>query len=183
MNEQKNTQSGALSLILKFDKIVTFISTNVAVVCYALMIILILYGIILRFVLRIPNLYGEELSLFLMFVSVSFGIAQGIRSRSHLGVEMFVSKMPDKAEKVIRAFATLISLIAFILLAYVTFRFFCKSLAAGSKTSAIQMPYYAIYFILFVDFVLCSLQQLLIFWNDYILSEKILPEKGSGIIE
>ena len=184
MNSAKESKNEIFKeLILRLDKILTIVETNIAVAFYACMIIMVLVGVFMRFVLRVPNLYGEELSMLLMFGSVCLGINLGIRSRSHLGVEGFVNHLPATARKIIKIFSDLVIIAVYGLMSIITFQLSMQSKSYGSTTAALQLPFWIIYLIMAVNFVLCIIQALLMFWNDHLIKNAILEERGGGMVE
>lgn len=182
-NEKNGGTSKAKAAIIRFDKILTTIETNIGIVFYACMIIMVLYGVFMRFVLRAPNLYGEELSMLLMFGSVCLGINLGIRSRSHLGVEGFINHLPAGAKKVVKILTDIVIIAVYALMAVVTFQLYAQSKVHGATTAALQMPFWIIYLIMAINFILCDVQALLLFWNDYLIKEPVLSEQGGGMVE
>ena len=184
MSENSNNGTKAFQrFVVQADKILTKVETTIAIAFYALLIIIVLIGIFMRFVLRAPNFYGEELSLLLLFISVCLGINLGIRARSHLGVEVFISKLPKKVMDGFIVFRDIVVIAVYILMSVISFQFFKQSLVRVSTTPAMGMPYWVIYLIMAINFVLCAVIALLMFWNDHFAKEPVLEEKGGSMIE
>ena len=158
------------------------IETTISISCYVMMIIMILYGVFLRFVLRSPNYFGEELSQLLLFFSTLIGISMAVRSRNHLGVGMFVAAFPKPLQKVIKILVDLVSIIIYFLLISTSIKLFQSGLSSPMKTPSMQIPYYYIYFAMICGFVLVMLRSIVMFVNDHII-KGVLTEKGGGLIE
>ena len=177
MNKKKMAQ-----FILKFDTKLTTLETNIGILFYALMIVIILIGIFLRFVLRIPNVYGEELSMHCLFASTMVGISLGVRSRSHLGIEGFVGMLPLDVGKKVKMIVSLIVMMMFFFLCYVSLSLATYSMQFGVETASIRIPFYFIYFAMTFVFIISLLQMIMLFINDYILDEPILKIEGGGTL-
>lgn len=53
------------------------------------MTVSVLLAIVLRYVLKVPNIAGEEISRYLLVTIVFIGISMCVRTRSHMGVTIF----------------------------------------------------------------------------------------------
>ncbi|GHS96667.1 hypothetical protein AGMMS50276_15420 [Synergistales bacterium] len=178
MNLHKLAQS-----LKKFDAALVFVETNIAIICYAFMIVTVLFGVVMRFLLRAPNLYGEELAMHFMFASTMFGISMGIRARSHLGVEMLVARFPASAKKWILKIVSCFVAVFYAFLASLTFLLAYQSSMFRQSTPAIHLPYFYIYIFMGMLLSICAVKCLILFINDFVLLERVLTEKSGGIIE
>ena len=183
MHEELNGKKKFSNLLIKFDSILGIIETNVAIICYAFMIVVVLAGIVMRFILRIPNIYGEELSMHLLFLTTIFGISMAIRKRSHLGIEMFVEMFPEKFKNNLKKISSIIVILVYCFFTYTIFLLAFESKKTILRTSAIGIPYYVIYLVMGLYSIVFILRSIVLFWNDYISKEKILKEEGGVIIE
>lgn len=177
----KNTIIG--NLIIKTDQIITLIETNVSIICFVLMITSILVGIVLRFFLKVPNLYGEEFTLHLFFLSTVLGISLAIRSRNHLGVKMFVTKLPEKLYIVIKFLTDIIIIFVYIFLVIASFNLYKISRNLMITTSSIEIPFKLIYLVVGLCFIFISFRSILMFFNDYFTKGGVIEEKGGGLLE
>lgn len=168
--------------IIRFDHLLTIIETNLGILFFGCMIVIVLIGIFLRFVMRIPNVYGEELSMHCLFASTMVGISLGVRSKSHLGIEGFVNMIPGKLGKIVRGAVALAVMGMFAFMSYISFTLAETSRQFGSVTAALQLPFYVIYYAMFVIFGISLLQSIFLFINDYVLSEPILKIEGAGTL-
>jgi TRAP-type C4-dicarboxylate transport system permease small subunit len=141
-------------------------------------VITILVGVIFRFVLELPNKYGEEISRYLIIGCVSLGISIGVREKAHLGIDSVVNALPAKAEKMVRFSADVISLFAYIMLAVLSLKFVLIIKGFGQASPAMTfLPMYAVYSMLFVGFTLSSIRSLMTLWNAYFCSVPFLENK------
>ena len=61
----------------------------------------VLISIILRYVVRVPNLVGEEISRYFLVTVVFIGISMCMRVKGHMGVTIFVDHLPSRIQAVV----------------------------------------------------------------------------------
>lgn len=81
-------------------------------------IILISSNVFFRFILNNPITWTEEVSLALFIWLTFIGISSGIKHNSHVGIDYFVRKMPDKIRHYIQV-ARLVVIFAATILVFV----------------------------------------------------------------
>ncbi len=168
--------------ILKLDTRLTRIETTIGIAFYACMIVIILIGIFLRFVMRVPNVYGEELSMHCLFASTMVGISLGLRSKSHLGIEGFVGMLPQPTGRKVKMIVNIIVMGMFLFLCCVSFNLATYSMQFGAETASIRIPFYYIYFSMTFIFIVSLLQMIMLFVNDSVLDEPVLKVEGGGTL-
>jgi TRAP-type transport system small permease protein len=90
--------------------------TIVSAVCLVVLCVLVLYGVIMRYVFDNAPDYVEPIALLLVIAIAFFGAALKVRDRGHIGLDSLVTKMPPKAQEATIAFQHL-CLIAFAIAA------------------------------------------------------------------
>ena len=91
----------------------------IAILLMLAMVGVVFYQVIMRQIFERPPIWGEEISVSLMVWFVFLGIALGLQENLHIGITMFVSKLPKKVQFVLEIFVNLLILIfAVILLVY-----------------------------------------------------------------
>ena len=150
------------------DKIEDYIS----VICFALMSIIVLVAVFLRYVLFYPFPWGEEAARYLMVWGIFLGISIGVRKKAHLGVEAFVYRLPSTMTKKAMFVSQLIMIAAYLWFAYLSLALVLKIKATGQTSAAMQLPMYYIYAALPVGLTLSLIRQLQVFWNDYFSRSK-----------
>ena len=149
--------------IVTFDKVLYFFESNIALVCLIVMILTVLYGIVMRFIFRYPNPYGEELSRYMMIYFIYFGVSLNVRFRGHLAVEMIVDYLPQSARSVCNMIADLVSIV-----------FVQNMLQINQNSSQMGIPMWIVYMSMCFGFFFATIRAVLLFWNDYFAKEKIL---------
>ena len=93
-------QSRSISFIA--HKLSLFIERLAAYPCIAAtgaMTIVVLLGVLFRYVLLSPLSWSEEVARYLMIWAASLAISIGIMRREHLGITFLVSRIPPSAQK------------------------------------------------------------------------------------
>ncbi|MDR2183339.1 MAG: TRAP transporter small permease [Clostridiales bacterium] len=80
------------------------------------MVGVVFYQVIMRQIFQMPPIWGEEISVTFMVWFVFLGIVLGIEEDLHIGITMFVSKLPPKARFVAEVFVNALILLLAILL-------------------------------------------------------------------
>ena len=166
--------------IVKLDRILSSIESWVTVVCFILMCIIVIAGIVMRFILRTPNPYGEEASRYLMIIGIFIGVSIGARQGSHLGMTLLVDSLPAAPARVVALLSSVISLVGYILLSLFSLMFIQRMYTFGQTSPAMDLPMWAVYSVLFVGFVLSAARTGMMIWNDFISRRKPLSVKGEG---
>jgi C4-dicarboxylate transporter DctQ subunit len=164
-------------IIRKCDVIISKIENIISAMCFMFMSIFVLIGIVMRFILRIPNQFGEEASRYLMICGIFLGISMGVRKKAHLGIQVFVEKLPAKISKIVKISASLITISSFFIFAYVAYLFVLIQHRFGQTSPAMNIPMYIVYSTILLGLCLSLIRSIMVFCNDYIFREKILSEE------
>lgn len=166
--EETRKYSGFAKVIVAFDKRLNAVEKWLSSAMLVGVVITILVGVVLRFVLKLPNKYGEEISRYLIIACVALGISIGVRERAHLGIDSIVNMLPGRAKKVVRFIADVISSFVYAMLTVFAFQFVSIIKGFGQNSPAMTfIPMYLVYSVLLVGFALSFLKSLLMLWNDY----------------
>jgi C4-dicarboxylate transporter DctQ subunit len=177
-SEKKVILNGLERNILTFDKHLLRVEELVSAFLLLGVVITVLVGIVLRFVLRIPNLYGEEISRYLLLACVFIGISIGVRKKSHLGVDSIVNALPQKISRKVCFMADALTAVTYGLLSILSYRFVIIIKGFGQTSPAITaLPMYAVYSLLLTGFILSFVHSFMMIWNDYFAVHKILSSK------
>ena len=110
------------AIVGKITKIARMIEKGVLVVAVfmgGLMAVVVIYGVIARYVVQNPSVWTEELARALMIWTAYLGISIALRRRGHLGILFFVLKLPIPIQRVVKLFNdTLIGIFLIILVMY-----------------------------------------------------------------
>lgn len=86
-------------MLKKLDQAFSKVEGFLSVVLFLAMVAIVCWSVICRYALKIPFLQSEELARYLMIYIVYIGTSIGVKSKSHIGVEVFVDMLPEKIYK------------------------------------------------------------------------------------
>ncbi len=70
---------------------------QVACACLAGLGLIVIYGVVMRYVFNDPPAYVEQVALLLVISVAMFGAAAGVRDAGHIGLDSVVKLLPAKA--------------------------------------------------------------------------------------
>jgi len=163
------------SFLMKLDQCIERTESIFSMICMAGVVLAVLAGVAMRFIFRIPNLYGEEISRYLLIASVFIGISLAQRERAHLGIDTLAEALPARAARRLRLFCDILSLIIYVFLAYKAFAFMQMTMKYGQKSPSMTfLPMWIVYSLMFIGFVLTTITTVLLIMNDYFCEEKFI---------
>lgn len=173
--------------LTKLDHCLEIAESIFSMICMAGVVIAVLAGVAMRFIFKIPNLYGEEISRYLLIASIFVGISLAQRERAHLGIDTLAEALPAGPAKGLRFFCDILSLIIYAFLAYKAFAFMQLAMKYEQKSPSMTfLPMWIVYSFMFIGFVLATITTFLLIMNDYFCEEKFIQlgdkdnEKGKG---
>ena len=175
----QNPVSGGLEpsafgkILLKIDKTLYFIEDKFTIACFTGMTLAVLFGIVMRFILRIPNQYGEEISRYLMILSIFTGIGIVERTNGQMKIDLFVSNLPEKAGRVLSVLTRFITVGAYLWLSIIAFQYVQKIYTLNQLSTCLKVPMYIVYSFLLAGFILGLIHALIHACNTYFLKVKL----------
>lgn len=163
------------AILKKIDFVMEKVECIVTSLCMAGMVVTVLVGIVLRFILKIPNAYGEEISRYLMIAVIFIGIAMAARERAHLGIDSLVNALPPKGGKALRVFTDILSCFLYGFLTVESYRFCSLAMQYNQKSPSMTfLPMYLVYGLLLVGFILSTITAVLVILNDHVCRRPFL---------
>lgn len=180
MGNKRHPVTAAILLVdralIQFEKAVSFAA-------YTAMTVIVIIGIILRFVLKIPNPYGEEASKYLMILAVYMGSAMCVRKRKHLGLEFFVQKLPTKLSHSVKMITDVIVCVAYVWLSILTIQYTQTGIRLPQLSPAMRIPIWIMYGVVALGFTLCAVHAISLFWSDYLTKDHPLDWNDTTELE
>lgn len=156
-----------------FDKIVNRIVEAFGAAILISITLIVFANATMRYVFNSGLIWGDEIAIALAPWLAMLGMFLSVRRREAIRIEHFVTKFPVRAQPFIKTFADLVSAIAFVYLAFVSFEYL--SLFGNDKTVYLRIPTYWFQ----SAFLLGSLMLTVAFLIDAVHSAKSLPEKAN----
>jgi TRAP-type C4-dicarboxylate transport system permease small subunit len=158
-NRKTSTQSEVMVVALQSaEKALNFLSEKLKMVGAAAlfgMAVLTCADVIGR-LFKYPIFGSIELVSFMGVLTVAMALPITQLTKGHIGVELFVDKLPRKGRLFIELCTELVSLVLFIIITWRMFLFSSKLKASGEVSMNLHLPEYAIVFVLAITcIVLC----------------------------
>lgn len=170
--------------IQKVDAVLAKIEDAFSMICMAGMVLAVLVGVALRFIFRMPNPYGEEISRYLLIAAVFVGISLAQRERAHLGIDNLVMALPKKWAARLRCFTDLLSAFIYMFLAYESYLFTALTASFGQKSPSMAfVPMALIYSFMLVGFSLSALTTIMMVISEYVFHVPLAAADSEDITE
>ena len=130
------------------------LDTIVASIVLAILIVLTFAGVPFRYILGAPFTWLEEVQLACMVWIVFAAAGAAFRSGNQVAIEMIVDLMPKKVQKVVEVLISIVVLAVLGFLFYQSLGFIQVFLKSGRATPMLKIPYYLVYGIAPVSYVL-----------------------------
>ncbi|AOT72030.1 TRAP transporter small permease [Geosporobacter ferrireducens] len=145
-------------------KILNRIEDFVIISGLALIAIILLLQVFMRYIFNYPFIWSEELARY-TFVWVSFiGMGYGIRQNCHIRMEIVQNKLPKKMKDILNIFMNIIACGAFMYLIPSGIELTIQQQAVVSSAMAIPMGY--VFIAVPVGFSIGCLRMILMIIND-----------------
>ena len=120
--------------------------TNITVACAkwcgvstaVVMTVMIFLQVIYRYVLGESLSFSEELARYMFIWSVAMGSALALRTRSHIGVEILVERLPASMAKPAKVLACVLSLVFYGMLVWYGFEMVGETM--DQESAALELP-------------------------------------------
>ena len=101
------------TILLNLDAIITGITLTLAT-------IIVNTNVLMRYFMKSPLLWAEEVATGLFVWTVFVGSAYAYRKHAHLGVDILVNALPEKVRAVVKVVMDVLGLFVLIMLTYVS---------------------------------------------------------------
>lgn len=128
------------------------------------MTLLVFADVVMRFGFGTGFLWSQELTLHLSAWFVLFGIAYGLRVGAHIGVDAFVKLFSTGVQRMISAFAVLLSLFYCALFLYGSWVYLSKMKLIGIELEDLPIPTWIAHGMLLIGFTMFSVRLLELLW-------------------
>ena len=106
---------------------------------------------------KYPIFGSVELVSFMGVIAIACSLPFTHQYKGHIGVELFVRKLPSKTRNIIALITEILSLVLFILIAWRMFHYASKVQSSGELSMNLQLPEYLIIYVLGGGFVIFTM--------------------------
>ena len=124
----------------KGDSWLSTLGRTIGILCTVLIILTLSAGVISRYVFNRPFFWTDEVARILLIWSIFIGAAMGFRkgtSTAHIGMDYFVSLLPQKPKKIAVRLGWLINMFFCVLILIIGISFFIQTISF--RTAALDI--------------------------------------------
>ena len=128
-----------------FDKKISWFSTRVSDVGMGVLLAMIgltVAEVFLRRVFNSPLAFSYELTGAMLVIVVFFTVAYTGVEKSHIGIDILVSRIPPRGRAIIEAVTWLLSFGFFVLITWRSVDYGIRFMHQGHVTAILEIPYY-----------------------------------------
>lgn len=178
---ENSNRTAFQQFVYTLDKVMTFIENLISISCFTVMVVLVVSGIVSRFILHIPFMWVEEASRYFMVAGVYIGVSMGVREKIHLGLNALSDSLPPGPQRILQMTLTSgITALCFFFSIY-SFSFMQQVHATQQTSPAMQFPMWLVYIPLGCGFVFGTIRGMMIFWNDFICKTPVLSYEHDNV--
>ena len=136
------------------------------------------YGVLLRYVLGVSTVWQLELSTYFLMFAAFVGGAYGLKHGDHVGIELIVERLPEKAQLYVRLLASVLGFLFIVTVALIAYALWWETTESGRTSgTAWNVPLTYPYLIVPLGMTLIALEYLVIMVG--ILRQIISGETGA----
>ena len=132
--------------------------------------ILVNCNVLMRYIMRKPIFWSEEVVTGLFVWTVFIGSAYAYRTHSHLGVDVLVNVMPPKMQKTVRIIIQFLECAVLAMLTWISVQYVYNTW--DKLTNTLRVPNWYISIAVPIGFGLSLIYSLYFIYHDFIASKK-----------
>jgi TRAP-type C4-dicarboxylate transport system permease small subunit len=111
----------------------------------AALILFTFFGVIMRYFINRPIIWGEEFQLFCIIIIIFFGAGVGFRTGSHVAIDIVVDRFPWKLQRIFEYVIYAITMAVFIYFALQSAAFVRQMYVTKRSTDILNIPHFFTY--------------------------------------
>lgn len=170
-----------MGVLKKFDDGLQFIEDHVVAVILFLVMAITFWGVIARFVMNDASVWAEEAARYLTIWGVFVGASLGAKKGAHIGVEAFVTFLPQKLQQYVNIITTIICIVFCCMIAFIGYDYTLRLMKTGQLSPAMRIPVAFAYAAVPIGCALMTIRYFLVLVNQIVGIKK--PDVSKGITE
>ncbi len=151
------------SLFFRYIDRLSELSGYISGVLILFSMLTVCYGVLLRYVLGISTVWQLELSTYFLMFAAFVGGAYGLKHGDHVGINLFVERLPEKAQLYVRLLASVLGFLFIVAVALIAYTLWWETTESGRTSgTAWNVPLTYPYLIVPLGMTLIALQYLVI---------------------
>lgn len=171
MNGSVKKDNTILDILKKFRNILSYLEDKITIICFLGMTLAVLYGIVMRYFLRLPNQFGEEISRYLLVVCVFVGIGLVEEKNGNMKVDLFINIIPERAARVIGILSRIIVIVSYIWLSVISAQYVVRIYTLHQLSTSLKIPMFIMDTVLLIGFILGAVQTSIQIYIEYFTND------------
>ena len=147
-------------MLKKIENVIDRIEGALSVILFLVMVFVVCWSVLCRYVLKISFLQGEELARYLMIYIVYIGSSIGVKKGSHIGVEVFVDLLPEKIRRKVKICTETFCALMFIAVFVLSIQMMIHLIETHQMTTTTHIPTYVVFICIPVSLLLGTVHYL-----------------------
>ncbi|MFC7687848.1 TRAP transporter small permease [Ureibacillus sp. GCM10028918] len=139
-------------------KIWTFLEEVLAVIFFSLGIVLIFYGVVMRYVLNDPQAWVEEVARYAIIWGTFLGFGLALKHNQHIQVDILYDNLSKPLQFMMNILATSLSIVFCLIYTFYGFILVENRYSSGMISLDVGIPMWIVYLILPISGILFSLR-------------------------
>jgi C4-dicarboxylate transporter DctQ subunit len=148
-----------------FKGAVNRLEEGILAVLLALMTLLTFIQVVLRYVFNSGIVWSLEATTYSFAALVLFGMSYGVRTKTHIAVDLFTRKLPATLERTVNIIAVIACLVYATLMLYGSFIFVDRLLTLGNLARDVPAPKWLLTITMPIGFILLAYRFLEAGWH------------------
>ena len=129
-----------MGVLKKFDEGLQFIEDHIVAIILFLVMAITFWGVVARFIMNDASVWAEEAARYLTIWGVFVGASLGAKKGAHIGVEAFVTFLPQKMQQYVNIITTIICIVFCCLIAFIGYDYTARLMKTGQLSPAMRIP-------------------------------------------
>lgn len=139
-------------------KLWTFIEEILAAIFFSIGILLIFYGVVMRYIMNDPQAWVEEVSRYSLIWGVFLGFGLALKHNQHIQVDILYDKLNNTGKLIMNLIATGLSIVFCLIYTYYGYILVENRYTSGMVSLDVGIPMWFVYLILPLSGVLFLLR-------------------------
>ncbi len=153
-------------------KVLGNLDLGLGCVMAAFLIVLTFVGVLMRYIMRSPITWQEEVQMLLFLWIVFLGGSAAFRTGGHIAIEILVDALPKAMRSVVEKIGVLIQLVILSYLFMQELAYYNQLVSTGKVTNLLRMPYSIAYLVIPVGGALMIISMLYYTYQIYFGKKK-----------
>lgn len=167
----------------KLSKVDFFLNIDLFIsgIAFAILVLVTFVGVIMRYAMRRPFMWQEEVQLASIVWVVFLGSGAAFRTGNHVAIEIIVDALPKTLRKIIETLNYLLVVVVLIYLLNQGTNLVKQLSVTQRLTNILHIPYYLIYVAFPVGCVLMIVNYTVTFYRTWFVNGEIEQEKEKNL--